>query len=152
MYDCKTLEKTREKKCPICAKRFRYYPQWHRWQAKVRGSMTNVCSYTCMRKVERGETERVKKYLEDQEMGKPVSGNPIRPDLRKVPLTEDELRERIRLCRKKYKAFFDEENAKKTQGTWYAMKLEDRKRIQHARYYWEKRAEGLQQELEMLDE
>ena len=55
-------DKMSEKECKVCGKRFVYYPRWWQWLAKVNGKdLTAVCTYTCMRKVEREQIEKQKR-------------------------------------------------------------------------------------------
>lgn len=51
-------QKQRERSCPVCKKMFRPAPE-HAWTIGRGNRKKYVCSYTCMRRVERGEV-RVK--------------------------------------------------------------------------------------------
>ncbi len=51
-------QKQKERRCPVCGKVFRPAPE-HVWKIGKDRENNYVCTYTCMRRVERGEV-RVK--------------------------------------------------------------------------------------------
>ena len=140
----------RSKKCPICGERFNYYPMWHRWEARVNGSMTAVCRYNCMRKVERAEEERRRKYLDAEKKIKDPPDKIKRPCVRQKAITPAVLMAAIEDAQKNGDEQAREIDAYKADGTWKLVPACEKKLMRRKRDYYWARAKALREELGLL--
>ncbi len=145
-------ELTKTKKCRVCGKRFQYYPQYHAWKARVNGSALEfVCSYTCMRKIERREAERLSKYmLPDFEDGEENNKDERRPIVRDKAMTVESLRVKLQSAEDNYKELDHEIFTLRHDGAWPHMPQYERNQKVKRRNYWRRRSEALEKELELL--
>ena len=146
--DCIT-ELVREEKCPVCGETFPYWPRWHHWKARVNGlALECVCSYHCMRKIERQEEENRRKAWEALEK---KTDNEEKPE---KPMAQEEREVRIKAeiarCKGRLQPLIDEENKLIEDFIWYNMPRHDREIKRKRRYYWQRRISLLEEELAFI--
>lgn len=148
-------EMTRLKRCRICGKRFKYYPAYHYWKARVDGhTLECVCSYTCMRVIEKREAELAQLGIKadfEAEDGLEIATRkrtPKTPDKAKILAC---LKEKLASAEKQFQERFDEENALRYEGVWETMNTREKEKVRKRRYYWQVRIDMLQREIAQLN-
>lgn len=144
-------ELTKTKKCRVCGERFRYYPQYHYWKARVNGHTTEcVCSYTCMRKIEKREADRYSKYIAEDFEDKEETVKQPKPITNNKAEIVAHLKVKLEAAKRNHKTLEDNENALLDDGVWNHMKTREKEKLRKRRYYWQKRIVALTQEIEQL--
>lgn len=153
-YDQIIPEKTRSKECRVCGKRFRYYPEYHYWKARVDGrGLECVCSYTCMRTIEKREAELM-------QLGIRADFEAEAPEVitrRRKPATVDKekirehLRKKLKAAQEQFQAKLYEEEAMRRDGVYDTLKPQEKTKVRKRRYYWKIRIEELELDLKRLN-
>lgn len=153
-YDQIVPEKTRTKKCRVCGKQFRYYPAYYYWKAKVDGrGLECVCSYTCMRTIEKREAELMQHGLRadfEEEAPEAVTRKrkPVTVDTEKI---RAHLRKKLKAAQEQFQAKFYEEEAMRRDGVYDTLSSREKEKVRKRRYYWQIRIEELERELKRLN-
>lgn len=109
--------------------------------------MKNVCSYHCMREVEKEIIEKIRCRIEAEDASDAdARGKPVVPYLRRRVLDEKTLLAQAKAARKRYIEAENAMIAAKESGEWQRLDKNARERMSHSRSYWWKRAKAFEDE------
>lgn len=132
------------RKCRVCGEEFTYYPAFHSWLAKVDGHNNEVvCSYHCMRKVER----RLLEKRRDNE-----TASYARTTVYRRPKPDAWYSREIEKCKARLAKVTEEIDRIKGEGRWGELTATKRKQLNANKLYYTDRIAVLERELKIAQE
>lgn len=133
------------RKCRVCGEEFTCYPAFHQWLAKVDGHNNEaVCSYHCMRKVER-------ELLEMRRFGDETASY-ARTAVYRRPKPDTWYSREIEKCKARLAKISEEIDRIKAEGQWDSLTAAKRKQLNANRRYYRDRIAVLERELKVVQE